>query len=92
MQADKIYMTVTLSDGRIGQIVDGRLRHLFAAMDTAGERCTNGQMFRAIMQQLLLIDGQRQTLEQLDDLALEDYVLFADSLGVILGKLNIMGS
>lgn len=70
--ADKIAKTLTLSDGRSVEILEGKGRHqVEAARMSAGDP---GKHTAALMSLLVRIDGKHVPSEDLEDLSLKEYV------------------
>jgi hypothetical protein len=64
--------TVTLSDGRIAEIRQGKGKDAMAAQKIAGTEVE--QFFSALMAQLVTIDGKRMPMEDFGELPLQDFL------------------
>jgi hypothetical protein len=62
---------VTLPSGKVATIFPGKGRHSVAAQKMCGS--DTSKFINCLMYQLVEIDGQRQTIEDFEELSLRDY-------------------
>ena len=73
------FMTLDLPSGGSAEICELRGKHLFNAINEAGSK--QGDMMRHLIVQTTKIDGKQLTIEQLDEMPLNDTSYLVTILG-----------
>ncbi len=88
--AAKIFSSIALSDGRKCSIVEITPSHIWRAQHRVSyNNPENFHITAFILEQIVIIDGVKQSLDDLDQLSIKDYTEINQVVTVLLSEFEI---